>query len=216
MSLSRRPYPTVEQGLLSRQQLRKGLLDWRESMPIEQHRALTQSIGALLIDQLSTLITTLRDTNKTNAQAPCIGVYWPIRGEPDLRNYYHALINLGYRLALPFIKKNIICGTANSYLTYAQWVLGEPTITGKYAIEQPKVIIEIIPDLILAPCVGFDVNGYRLGYGAGYFDQTLKRQPIKTIGIAFAATQVDDLHPRPSDVRLNAILTESGVQSFSD
>ena len=61
----------------------------------------------------------------------------------------------------------------------------------------------------------FDKNGYRLGYGAGYFDNTLRQRPTHTIGIAFALTQIDDLHPSPSDVKLNAILTESAVHSFS-
>ena len=228
MSLSRRPNLTVAPGLLPRQQLRKELLLWRESMPIDQNTLLSQSIGLQLRSQIRSQIrfqitqqlTNLFDASvaptKRSKQARCIGVYWPIRGEPDLRQVYQELSDLGYVLALPFIKTDPNTQRPNPYLTYARWALNEPTVTGRYAIEQPQKITEITPDLILAPCVGFDKNGYRLGYGAGYFDNTLRQRPTYTIGIAFALTQIDDLHPSPSDVRLNAILTESAVHSFSD
>ena len=212
MSLSRRPYPSVEPGLLPRQQLRKALLRWRESMPRDQNISSADSIG----QHLTRLVSTSFAGTKHTSRDLCIGVYWPIRGEPDLRKYYASLRDTGYLLALPFLKTDLKTGKSNPLLSYAKWAAGEPTIAGKYGIEQPAFIVEVIPDLILAPCVGFDANGYRLGYGAGYFDRTLNQRPTHTIGIAFAQTQVNDLHPNVSDVRLNAILTELGAHSFVD
>ena len=217
MSLSRRLYSNVEPGRPARQQLRKALLSWRESMPSDQNHALTQRIGQHLVLMLAQHLESAAINSTSGKQQPlCIGVFWPIRGEPDLQKYYQDLTDLGFILALPFIKTPLNTSQSNRYLTYAKWATGQPTVTGKFAIEQPASITEVIPDLILAPCVGFDKNGYRLGYGAGYFDQTLKIRPTNTFGIAFAPTEVDDLHPSPSDVRLNAILTESGVHYFSD
>ena len=216
MSLSRRPYPSVEPGLAPRQQLRKELLRWRESMPSEQNIALANRIGQQLARAVSSVLLSVFESTKRTAKDLCIGVYWPIRGEPDLRGYYAALTDTGYSLALPFLKTDPINGKSNIILSYANWAVGDPTMPGKYGIEQPELLIEVIPDLILAPCVGFDAHGYRLGYGAGYFDRTLSQRPTQTIGIAFAQTQVDDLHPSSSDVKLNAILTEFGTHFFAD
>ena len=76
-------------------------------------------------------------------------------------------------------------------------------------------------DLILLPLVGFDAHGHRLGSGAGYYDRALSfrrrrrgwRGP-KLIGIAYECQRVAALAARPTDIPLDAVITERGIEFF--
>lgn len=66
---------------------------------------------------------------------------------------------------------------------------------------------------LLVPLVGFDADGFRLGYGGGYYDRTLavlEPKPL-TIGIGFELGRLETIHPQPHDVPMDAIVTEAGV-----
>ena len=67
-------------------------------------------------------------------------------------------------------------------------------------------------DIILLPMLGFDRTGSRIGYGAGYYDRFLEKNPgLFKIGIAFACQEMDHLPLDPTDVRMDMIITEDGV-----
>ena len=72
----------------------------------------------------------------------------------------------------------------------------------------------VTPDIVLAPLVGWDGAGYRLGYGGGYFDRTLASLSSRpfAIGIGFQSARLPTIHPQPHDIALDVILTEAGVQ----
>ena len=62
------------------------------------------------------------------------------------------------------------------------------------------------------PLVGFDAQGYRLGYGGGYFDRTLAalaRKPL-TIGVGFEFARLPTIRPQPHDIPMDFIVTEAG------
>mgnify|MGYP001805942608 CR=1 FL=1 len=88
--------------------------------------------------------------------------------------------------------------------------ISEPIGRGRHLI-QPRRL-----DLMILPLVGFDAQGHRLGMGGGFYDRTLAyrqrhsqwRRP-RLIGVAHECQRLDQLEPRPWDVRLDAILTES-------
>ncbi|MCX7898046.1 MAG: hypothetical protein N2441_09255, partial [Rhodocyclaceae bacterium] len=70
------------------------------------------------------------------------------------------------------------------------------------------------PAVLLLPLVAFDAQGYRLGYGGGYFDRTLAAltpRPL-TIGVGYAGCEVASIHPAPHDIPLDMIVTESFVR----
>jgi 5-formyltetrahydrofolate cyclo-ligase len=76
------------------------------------------------------------------------------------------------------------------------------------------------PDIMLVPLSAFDRTGHRIGYGAGYYDRAIERLWQKgldpqLIGIAFDCQEVPSVPAEPHDVRLDAILTESGYSVFS-
>ncbi len=72
------------------------------------------------------------------------------------------------------------------------------------------------PDVVLVPCVGFTPEGWRLGYGGGYFDRFLAAHPdVTAIGVSWDAARLDTgvLQPQNHDVPLIAVLTESNSWS---
>jgi len=67
-------------------------------------------------------------------------------------------------------------------------------------------------DTIILPMLGFDRRGGRIGYGAGYYDRFLARNPtLRKIGIAFACQEMDQLPLDENDVPLDCIITEDGI-----
>jgi 5-formyltetrahydrofolate cyclo-ligase len=67
-------------------------------------------------------------------------------------------------------------------------------------------------DTIILPMLGFDRHGRRLGYGAGYYDRFLARNPrIRRIGIAFACQEADEIPCDENDIHMNLVITEDGI-----
>ena len=83
---------------------------------------------------------------------------------------------------------------------------------GIWGIPVPAVAEPVKPDCLLVPLVGFDGEGYRLGYGGGYYDRTLAALPgAVAVGCAYAAQEVAEVPAGPDDVRLVRVATEDGV-----
>ena len=77
-------------------------------------------------------------------------------------------------------------------------------------------------DLLFMPLVGFDLQGYRLGMGGGFYDASLaylrRRKAWKKpylVGIAFECQKVDKLPHDPWDMPLDAVLTEKQLYVFN-
>ncbi|SHH40028.1 5-formyltetrahydrofolate cyclo-ligase [Tepidibacter thalassicus] len=89
---------------------------------------------------------------------------------------------------------------------------------GTYGIREPKQEY-IRPvnnneiDIVIVPAVAYDINGYRLGYGGGYYDRFLKtlRKDAKTIGIAFELQVFNNIPKEEHDAKLNYIVTEKRI-----
>lgn len=149
-------------------------------------------------------------TRWLSEQAPsCVGLYWPIKGEPDVRGAVGAWLAAapGRSAALPVVQ--------DDRLLFARWTPQTPVAPGRYGIPVPQALQWVVPDCLLVPCVGVDAGRFRLGYGAGFYDRTLAdwggARP-RTVGIAFDASRVEDIGPQPHDVALDAVLTESGLR----
>ena len=82
---------------------------------------------------------------------------------------------------------------------------------GQFGIREPGEMCARISlnrlDLILVPGIAFDLNGYRLGRGKGYYDRLLAEAGGPTCGVAFDEQIVGQIPTEPHDVRLNCILT---------
>lgn len=136
--------------------------------------------------------------------APVIGVYWPVRGEPDLSDWYQRVRGRGWRLALPR-------ADAGEPLVFGLWGPAQTLVAGPWQIALPDPFLAVEPDLLIVPCVGFDARGWRLGYGGGFYDRTLAIRRIPAIGVARSGGQVGELVAQTHDIALDAIVTEHGA-----
>jgi 5-formyltetrahydrofolate cyclo-ligase len=90
---------------------------------------------------------------------------------------------------------------------------GEPLANGVWNIPVPATTDEVVPDIVIAPVVGFDRACYRLGYGGGFFDRTLatmKNSPRK-LGVGYRQQALLTIHPQPHDIPMDMIITEQGA-----
>lgn len=139
--------------------------------------------------------------------------YLPLRSEIDPRPTMLALIGLGYRVAVP-----VVTGP-DAPLLFREWTPRSPLERGAFGVRQPSEGDWLEPDAIIAPVLAFDAEGWRLGYGGGYYDRTIAAlraarpgpEAAPIIGLAFAGQQVDATPHEPLDQRLDAIVTEQGV-----
>lgn len=135
-----------------------------------------------------------------------IGFYWPFRGEFDARPLVRALIAGGMTAALPAVVQ------PKTPLEFRRWAPGAAMEHGVYNIPIPKERNLLEPELLIAPLVGFDGGGYRLGYGGGYYDRTIASFAAKpyAIGVGFELSRLPTIYPQMHDIPMNAILTETG------
>lgn len=139
----------------------------------------------------------------------CVGAYWPFKGEVDLHPLLQTLAAQGTVTALPVVLEK------QAPMVFRRWSLGEPLARGIWDIPVPANDVRVSPSLLLIPLVGFDRAGYRLGYGGGYYDRTLAaaiqrgERPL-CIGVGYADSLLETIHPQAHDVPMDRILTEHG------
>ncbi|WP_422018415.1 5-formyltetrahydrofolate cyclo-ligase [Roseateles sp.] len=123
-----------------------------------------------------------------------LGVYWPMAGEftPGA---------LPFPRALPFARRD------PADMVYRRWDGAEPTVQDDCGIATSSGAVAV-PDVVLVPCVGFTREGFRLGYGGGYFDRWLAAHPgVTAIGLAWSAAETQ-FPVEAHDRALTLILTE--------
>jgi 5,10-methenyltetrahydrofolate synthetase len=138
-----------------------------------------------------------------------LSAYWPIKGEPDLRDLMAELHGRGVTIALPVV------AVKAAPMVFRRWMPGMAMVRGDWNIPVPPPDSETLtPDIALAPVLAWDRAGFRLGYGGGYFDRTLAALSPRpfTIGIGLQSARLATIFPQPHDIGLDVILTEDGVQ----
>ena len=166
------------------------LLHAQHSIPIEAHLA-------LLLARLKPRV---------------LGFCWPIRGEFDCRPLATRAIAAGGRACLP-----LVVGP-DTAMAFREWRPGCAMTTDRHGIHYPVAGAESVPDVLLMPVNAFDGRGFRLGYGGGYFDRTLAalNPPPLAIGVGFELARVASTHPGVHDIALDAVVTEAGLELFSE
>jgi 5-formyltetrahydrofolate cyclo-ligase len=178
-------------------ELRRALLLHRQAIPDEVRAVWNALIG--------TRVMAWWNANPVGS----LGVYWPIRKEPDLREAYEMLAAHGVRLSLPMV------AAPDAPLVFAAWEPGAKLEKDRYGVMVPSEDVRIVqPDALLVPCVGFNRRRMRLGYGGGFYDRTLAgpSRPV-AVGIAYACCKAEftaDAH----DVPLDEVITEESSLVF--
>lgn len=179
-------------------ELRHALLAARNALTAEARVRWDTAIGIQVVEWLRT------------HPVQTLGVYWPIRNEPDLRRIYPDLAAHGVQLALP-----VVAGK-HMPLKFLAWMPGDPLIKDRMGVPTPVAASAAVqPDAVLVPCVGFNAALVRLGYGSGFYDRTLAILPRPvTIGIAYDCSGVA-FDAASHDVALDMIITETAIASIA-
>lgn len=139
-----------------------------------------------------------------------IAGYAATRGEIDVFPALAMLAQKGHAICLPVVDHK------ESPLSFRAWTPGAKLIKSSYAIEIPESGETLVPEIILVPLLAFDASRNRIGYGAGYYDRTIcelrkANKNLQTVGIAYAAQQVAEIHAESYDEKLDAVMTEKGT-----
>jgi 5-formyltetrahydrofolate cyclo-ligase len=179
--------------------LRRSLLHTRRSLSPEAWR--TQSDR--LCDHLQA------DPHFAHAQT--ILAYLSFRQEPDLSSLFHRFTH----------KQWGIPRCVGKSLIWHRWSPNSPLQPGAYGILEPASDAPMLEpeavDLILVPAVGGDRQGYRLGYGGGFYDRLLSDPAwanIPTLGILFHFALLPQLPTDPWDQPLQGFCTETALRWF--
>lgn len=138
---------------------------------------------------------------------------WPIRNEPDLRPLMAAWFVAGAPGFVALLPVAVVPGRA---LSFRVWTPTGPMGADRYGIPVPVSAESAVPEALLIPVNAFDAQGYRIGYGGGFFDYTLAAlsqsasKPL-AIGVGYGLARVATTYPQAHDIRLDAIVTEAGV-----
>lgn len=136
--------------------------------------------------------------------------FWPIGHEIDIRPLLQLLHERGHSIVLPETPKR------GNPLIFRLWQPGGVMVPERFGTSRPDGPIAA-PDFLLVPLLAFDRRGYRVGYGAGYYDRTLATLPGRfRLGVAYAASELDEVPAGPYDEKLDAVATERGVITCKD
>ena len=140
--------------------------------------------------------------------------YMPIHSELSPLLLLENLVGLGCDLALPITPR------AGQPLRFHRWEIDGLLNDGPYGTKQPPADNDKCdPDVILAPLLAFDEDGWRLGYGGGFYDRTIASfrgcgQRVKLIGIAYEEQKMDKIPVGSFDMPLDAVLSPAGISEF--
>ncbi|UNK43100.1 5-formyltetrahydrofolate cyclo-ligase [Luteimonas sp. S4-F44] len=186
--------------MTDRPALRRRLRDQRRALPAAVRIAAAEGLAAQLL-----ALPTLPATGY-------VAGYWASDGEIGL-HVFQLRLPPGLVYCLPVLHGDM--------LRFAPWRAGDALVTNRYGIPEPNVEPASALDaremaLVVAPLVGFDAQGHRLGMGGGWYDRSFafrraQGAPPMLVGAAFASQQVDALDAADWDVPLDAVCTESAT-----
>lgn len=133
----------------------------------------------------------------------------------DCRPLLLAIAAAGITTAVPVMVRKA------APLVFRAYVPGDPLAKAGFGVEEPLPSAPLlVPDLLFVPLAAVDADGFRLGYGGGYYDRTLAElramKQVTAIGLAFDCQLVANVPRDANDQRLDGVLTPSGLRSFPE
>lgn len=176
--------------------LRRGLLHQRRSLSVEAWRSLSQRV----CDQVAQQGDFLR--------AQTVLAYFSTAQEPDLNALWQAFPEKTWGFPR----------CVGQGLHWHGWRPGEAIAVNRYGIDEPLATAPLLRpeqvELILVPAVGCDRQGYRLGYGGGFYDRLFAEPAWGNcfrLGITFGFALMDKTPRDPWDQPLHGVCTEVGI-----
>jgi 5-formyltetrahydrofolate cyclo-ligase len=181
--------------------LRSAMLAWRASLREAERRAAADRLLAMLRRE------------RLFDGAAIVSGFWPIREEIDISPLLAELHDQGCRLALPVVQGK------RQRLLFRAWRPGDTLEAGVFGTLQPSAACEELdPDGLLVPLLACDEDGWRLGYGGGFYDRTLvalrAKKRITAVGVGFDGQIVPQVPHGADDQRLDWLLTDQRACAF--
>ncbi len=182
--------------MIEKENIRKKILERRKLLNEIDLLGANEKIVNASRDIISSLV------KEKQSKIPTLAIYWPLKGEPDLLKLVAAYSG---KVAIPKIRgdrMNFVKYDLGSYLEKSMY-------TG---LMQPESNINAIPELVFVPGLSFCVNGYRLGFGKGYYDKYFENHPnITKVGVCFHEYLIESLPYNLNDIRMDYILTDKAI-----
>lgn len=179
--------------VVEKARLRKQLLDARDGLSLEFMKITSKEIQENLrkIEQYR--------------NAKTIGAYYSIGSEVKTQDILQEILNAGKELALPKVVKDDLVFKKISNFSEL-----EP---GNFSVMEPKDKCEVVKnlDVILVPAIALSKDGFRLGYGFGYYDKYLHGKKSTAIALSYAKQIIRSFPVDDHDVKMNFIATEDKV-----
>jgi len=179
--------------------IRKWVLEQRSKIPMS-HRMHAETA---IINHLNRLVVDLKPD--------AIFGYICHQGEVDITGWLMAQSKERV-VGLPRIN-------SDKTMNFWTWDGRQPLIPNRVGIPEPDSRRSTAIDtndqrvLVVIPCVAIDHQGYRLGYGAGYYDRWLQKFPsVMTVGIVFDQFHIDEMPHESHDQKVQRAVTELGIK----
>lgn len=173
--------------------LRKQFLDQRESLSLD----FIQITSSKIQENLRKI--------EYYRKAQSIGGYFAIGSEVRTQNILQEILNSGRELALPRVeKKDLVFKKITSFSDLEM---------GNFSVMEPKERCETVKklDVILVPAIALTREGYRLGYGFGYYDRYLHGKQSKKIALSYYKQVVKSIPHDDHDIKMDCIVTEEDL-----
>jgi len=175
--------------------LRKHFRAVRAAISNEERREKSLELCRVLYEKLSEFST-----------AGTLLFYYPLPHEIDILPFFDRARKLGIRCAFPRCREE--AGEMDFFYVHDLSELED----GRFGIREPKLSAQRVKDpsngLMLVPAMAFDRQGFRLGYGGGYYDRFLAAHPMKTVGITYEMFLLETLPHDAHDKAVDVIVTE--------
>lgn len=180
--------------------LRKAVLSFRNSLDKSSVLSMSKDIFKQFLS-----IKKIEDTSR-------FMLYVDFRNEVATRGIISELLDLGKEVYLPVTLKD------EKKLIPKRIFSLDDLVSGAYGILEPNAkaptIFPSLLDVVIVPGSVFDKNGYRTGYGGGYYDRFLENTNALRVGVCFDFQLVDDVFPEKHDKRMDFIITENRILKF--
>ncbi len=181
----------------AKSRLRRAMRDRRDAMPESERRTREAEVAAVPFPPF-------------DGPALIVSSFWAMGSEIDPGPLERRLRTAGHRIGLP-----VMVGRQHP-LEFRLWQSGDPLVERLWGIREPAAGAPIVePDVLIVPLLAFDTAGWRLGYGAGFYDRTLQKlranRSVVAVGLAFDEQRVDAVPHLDYDERLDWVVTPSGA-----
>ncbi len=139
-----------------------------------------------------------------------IGMYMPIGNEVDLRPLITSLIENNKTVVIPKV-------LSKEKMEFYPIESVNDIHEGKFKVLEPncnKKMPKNEIDIMFIPGIGFSKQGYRLGFGAGYYDRYLVGYINQKVGVCFAFQLLSDFQTDRFDIPMDKVITENPLHQY--